>query len=221
MARLEWDKSGEKTYQTGCDRGVLYVVDTDGAYTNGVAWNGITAATESPSGAEVTSNYADNIKYMNLVSAEEFGGTIEAYTFPQEFGVCDGTAEPVPGMSVGQQGRKSFGFSFRTLLGNDTQGTDHGYLLHIWYGCLAAPSERAYATVNDSPEAITFSWEVSTTPVSFEGYKPTASVIIDSTKVNKAQMTTLENILYGTESNEARLPLPAEIVTLLSAGSAG
>ncbi len=221
MARLEWDKSGEKTYQTGCDRGVLYIADTSGAYKNGVAWNGITAATESPSGAEVTSNYADNIKYMNLVSAEEFGGTIEAYTYPHEFGVCDGTAEPVPGMMLGQQGRKTFGFSFRTLLGNDTQGTDHGYLLHIWYGCLAAPSERAYATVNDSPEAITFSWEVSTTPVNVEGHKPTASVIIDSTVVGAEKMTALENILYGTASEEARLPLPAEIMTLLSTGSSG
>lgn len=221
MAKLEWDKTGEKTYQTGCDRGVLYITDTTGAYKNGVAWNGITAATESPSGAEVTSNYADNIKYMNLVSAEEFGGTIEAYTYPPEFGECDGTAEPVPGMYVGQQGRKTFGFSFRTLKGNDTQGTDHGYLLHLWYGCLAAPSERAYATVNDSPEAITFSWEISTTPVAFEGHKPTASVIIDSTKTTKEKMTALETILYGSESVEPRLPLPAEIVTLLSAGAEG
>lgn len=221
MSKLTWDKTGEKLYQTGCDRGVLYLVGENGAYGNGVAWNGLTAATESPSGAEVTSNYADNIKYMNLVSAEEFGGTIEAYTYPPEFEVCDGTVQPIPGLSIGQQGRKTFGFSFRTLLGNDTHGTEHGYLIHIWYGCLAAPSERAYSTVNDSPEAITFSWEVNTTPVEVEGYKPTASVIINSTLVDKTKLATLEGILYGTDSAEPRLPLPAEIITILGTGSAG
>ena len=216
MAKLEWDLTGQKFYETGVDHGVLYVQE-GGAYPKGVAWNGLTAVTESPSGAEPTPLYADNIKYLNLMSTEEFGATIEAYTYPDEFAVCDGSAELVAGVMIGQQKRKTFGMCYRTVLGNDTENNAHGYKLHIIYGALAAPSEKAYATVNDSPEAITFSWEVSTTPVAVKGHEPTASIVIDSTKVDAEKLEALEAVLYGTESEEARLPLPDEIATLMAA----
>lgn len=217
MSKIVWDKTGERLYETGVDRGVLYVQGEGGVYGTGVAWNGITAVTESPSGAESNPIYADNIKYLNLVSAEEFAATIEAYMFPEEFEVCDGSASPVPGVKIGQQTRKQFGLAYRTLIGNDVDGQDHGYKLHIIYNALAAPSERAYATVNDSPEAITFSWEVSTTPVEVEGYKPTAHIEIDSTKVTPEKLAALEAKLYGSESEEASLPTPAEIFEMLKA----
>lgn len=214
MAKLVWDNTGEKRYETGVDRGVLYV-QKDGAYPAGVVWNGLTAVSESPSGAEPTPLYADNIKYLNLMSAEEFNATIEAYDSPEEFDECDGTKEIVPGMSVGQQKRSTFGFCYRTLIGNDTKGTSYGYKIHIVYGALAAPSEKGYQTVNDSPEAITFSWEISTTPVPVTGGDPTSTVIIDSTVVDAAKLKLLEDALYGTEGEEAHLPLPDEIAAIL------
>lgn len=216
MSKLVWDQTGERFYETGVKQGVLYPQETGGTYPKGVAWNGLTAVTESPSGAEATPIYADDIKYLNLVSAEEFGATIEAYTYPDEFAQCDGSAEIAVGVMIGQQSRKTFGLSYKTTLGNDTEGNDFGYKLHIIYGALAAPSEKGYATINDSPEAITFSWEVSTTPVSVSGFKPTASITIDSTKVDAAKLEALEAILYGGTDNEARLPLPDEIVTVMS-----
>ena len=218
MAKLVWDQTGERLYETGVKMGVLYVQDATGAYPAGVAWNGLTAVTESPSGAEATPLYADDIKYLNLMSNEEFGATIEAYTYPDEFGVCDGSAALADGVNMGQQPRKAFGLCYRTTLGNDVAGNDYGYKLHIIYGALAAPSEKAYSTVNDSPEAITFSWEISTTPVNVTGHKPTASVTIDSTKVDKTKLAALEAVLYGSDSEEARLPLPDEILTLVAAG---
>lgn len=214
MARLEWDKTGERFYETGVKNGVLYVQE-GGAYPNGVAWNGLTAVTESPSGAEATPLYADDIKYLNLVSAEEFGATIEAYTYPDEFMECDGSAELTEGVYIGQQARKTFGLCYRTALGNDIVNNAYGYKLHLIYGALAAPSEKAYATINDSPEAITFSWEVSTTPVNVTGHKPTASLTVDSTKVDPDKLALLEAELYGSESSEARLPLPDEVLTIL------
>lgn len=214
--KLVWDQTGERIYETGVDHGVLYPMTPTG-YGNGVAWNGLTAVTESPSGAEANPLYADNIKYLNLISAEEFGATIEAYTYPEEFGQCDGTAELAPGVLVGQQQRKAFGLSYRTKIGNDTDGQDLGYKLHLIYGAMASPSEKAYNTINDSPEAITFSWELSTTPVEVPNMKPTAIITIDSTKVNSAKMTALEAALYGSTTTEAKLPLPAELVTLLGA----
>lgn len=218
MSRLEWDKIGEHYFETGVRNGVLYVQDK-GAYPTGVPWNGLTAVTESPSGAEATPLYADDIKYLNLYSAEEYGATVEAYTYPDEFAMCDGSAAPegVEGVYVGQQPRKAFGFCYRTSIGNDTDGQDHGYKLHIVYGAMAAPSEKAYATVNDSPEAVTFSWEITTTPVAVKGMKPTSTIVIDSTKVSAENMTALENALYGTESEEAHLPLPDELFELLKA----
>lgn len=212
MAKIEWDKVGERFYETGVDRGVLYPQSDEGTgYANGVAWNGLTAVTESPSGAEATPQYADNIKYLNLISAEEFGATIEAYTYPEEFGRCDGTAELEPGVVIGQQNRKPFALSYRTFKGNDTQNTDHGYKIHIIYGATAAPSEKAFATVNDSPEAITFSWELTTNPVAVPGHKPTACITIDSTKVDKEKLGQLEAALYGTEEEEPRVPMPEEV----------
>lgn len=217
MAVLTWDGTSERLYETGVDRGVLYI-PTNGIYDTGYAWNGLTAVTESPSGAEATPLYADNIKYLNLVSAEQFGATIEAYTYPDAFALVDGTARPSAGVSVGQQVRKTFGFSFRTRLGNDVSGTDFGYKLHLVYGALAAPSEKAYATINDSPEAITFSWEVTTTPVPVTGLKPTAIITIDSTKVTPANLTTLEDALYGTAGTNARLPLPDEVLAIFAGG---
>lgn len=217
MAKLVWDATGERLYETGVKQGVLYVQE-GGAYPKGVAWNGLTAVTESPSGAEATPLYADDIKYLNLMSAEEFGATIEAYTYPDEFGVCNGEAALVEGVSIGQQTRKTFGLCYRTTIGNDIDGNDHGYKLHLIYGALAAPSEKAYATINDSPEAITFSWEVTTTPVNVTGFKPTSYVVIDSTKVDGTKLAALEAKLYGDESTEAMLPLPDEIATLMAAG---
>ena len=214
MSRLEWDKTGEKLYEIGVQKGVLYVREGN-AYPAGVVWNGLTAVTESPSGAEATSLYADDIKYLNLVSAEEFGATIEAYTYPEEFEACNGAASPTDGVYLGQQERKTFGLCYRTTIGNDVDNTSHGYKLHLIYGALAAPSEKAYTTINDSPEAITFSWEVTTTPENVTGYKPTASITIDSTKVDPVKLTALENILYGSEEAEARLPLPDEVISTI------
>lgn len=218
MAKIVWDRAGEHFYETGVDHGVLYPT-TAGAYGKGVAWNGLTSVSESPSGAESTAQYADNIKYLNLISAEEFGATVEAFTYPDEFAVCDGSAEPVKGIMIGQQNRRPFGLAYRTLIGNDLEGTEYGYKLHLIYGATASPSERAYATVNDSPEAITFSWEVTTTPVEVPGYKPTASLIIDSTKVSPTNLAKLEEILYGTETEEPRLPMPEEVIALMGTSS--
>ena len=215
MSKLVWDQTGSRLFETGVKMGVLYPIQEGGVYSKGVAWNGLTAVTESPSGAEATPLYADDIKYLNLMSNEEFGATIEAYMYPEEFAECDGSAALVPGVYVGQQKRKVFGLAYRTVLGNDTESNDYGYKIHLIYGCLAAPSERAYATVNDSPEAITFSWEVSTTPVEVPGMKPTACVTIDSTKVSAEGLAALEAVLYGSETEEARLPLPSELATII------
>ena len=217
MTKIVWDKTGERFYETGVSKGVLYVQSAEGTYPKGVAWNGLTAVTESPSGAEATPLYADDTKYLNLMSTEEFGATIEAYTYPDEFAQCDGSAELATGVTIGQQPRKTFGMCYRTALGNDVDGSNHGYKLHIIYGALAAPSEKGYTTINDSPEAITFSWEVSTTPVNVTGFKPTASLVIDSTKVAEEKLTALENLLYGGEATEAKLPLPDEIAATISA----
>ncbi len=212
---LVWDTTGERFYETGVSKCALYVQADGGTYQEGVAWNGITAVTESPSGAEASAIYADNIKYLNLLSTEEFAATIEAYTYPEEFEQCDGTAQIATGVTIGQQKRRTFGLCYQTVLGNDTESNDYGYKIHIIYGAMAAPSEKAYATVNDSPEAITFSWEVSTTPVNVEGAKPTASLTIDSTKVDAEKLAKLEAILYGSAEAAARLPLPGEIATLM------
>lgn len=214
--QLTWDDTGKRLYETGVKKGVLYPMDDAGVYSIGVAWNGLTAVTESPSGAEPTALYADDIKYLNLRSTEEFGATIEAYMYPDEFKDCDGSAEIAKGVVIGQQKRKMFGLSYRTILGNDTENEDYGYKLHLIYGCTAAPSEKAYATINDSPDAVTLSWEVSTTPVSVDGFKPTASIEIDSTKADKTKLAALEAILYGSEDTDARLPLPDEIATLMA-----
>ena len=216
MSKIVWDQTGERLYETGVNHGVLYI-PTSGIYSKGVAWNGLTAVTESPSGAEATALYADDIKYLNLMSTEEFACTIEAYTYPDEFAECDGSASLVAGVNIGQQPRKTFGLCYRTTIGNDTDSNAHGYKLHMVYGCLAAPSEKAYATINDSPEAITFSWEVSTTPVNVTGHKPTALLTIDSTKADPAKLAALEKILYGDTEAEPRLPLPDEIATLMAA----
>lgn len=223
MSKIIWDKTGERLYETGVDRGVLYPLNKSGEYTPGVAWNGLTAVTESPSGAESTPLYADNIKYLNMLSTEEFGATIEAYTYPDEFAECDGSASLADGVMIGQQNRNVFGFSYRTLLGNDVDSTNYGYKLHLIYGAQASPSEKNYATVNDSPEAISLSWEVTTTPVNVTGFKPTASITIDSTKVDKEKLAALEEILYGknpttTEGSDGvdpRLPLPDEIKQIM------
>lgn len=217
MSKLVWDQTGERFYETGVNQGVLYIRGEDGTYPSGVAWNGLISVTESPSGAEPTPIYADNIKYLNLMSAEEFGATIEAYTYPDEFAQCDGSAEIAPGVMIGQQNRKIFGLSYKTAFGNDVDGTDYGYKLHLIYGALAAPSEKDYSTINDNPEAITFSWEVTTTPVTVTGFKPTASISIDSTKVDATKLEALEDILYGTENADPYLPLPDEIAALFAA----
>ena len=214
MSKLIWDEDSKRIYETGVSKGVLYPIQDDGKYSLGVAWNGLTAVTESPSGAEATPMYADNIKYLNLISAEEFGATVEAYTYPQEFEACDGSAELQPGVCVGQQDRKKFGMAYRTVIGNNDKGNSYGYKIHLIYGATAAPSEKAYNTINDSPEGITFSWELSTTPVSVGNMKPTASVTIDSTKVNKEKLEILEGILYGSETDNPRLPLPDEIAEI-------
>ena len=219
MAKLVWDKTGDRLYETGVKNGVLYI-PTSGVYSKGVAWNGLTAVTESPSGAEATALYADDIKYLSLMSTEEFGATIEAYTYPDEFAACDGSAELTDGVTIGQQKRSTFGLCYKTTIGNDTDGNDHGYKLHIIDGAQAAPSEKAYATINDSPEAITFSWEITTTPVNVTGAKPTASLVIDSTKADPTKLAALEDILYGKDGDSAtepRLPLPDEIKTLMTA----
>jgi hypothetical protein len=225
MSRVTWDEAGDRIYETGVDRGLLFIPDNTGAYDTGVAWNGLTTATETPSGAESNPQYADNIKYLDLTSAEEFGGTIEAFTYPPQFAVCDGTAI-VNGVEVGQQNRRPFGFVYRSLIGNDTQGTDFGYKLHLWYGCKAAPSEKAYATVNDSPEPINFSWEVTTSPVvlgEVEGQtlKPTASLVINSTAVTADSLKALEDMLYGTVSTEPSLPSPREVIEMMVATAPG
>ena len=219
MSKLVWDKTGERLYETGVKQGVLYLLGSGGTYTKGVAWNGVTNVTESPSGAEATPLYADDIKYLNLMSTEEFGGTIEAYTYPDEFAECDGSASLTDGVYIGQQARKTFGFCYRTTLGNDVDNNNYGYKLHLVYGALASPSEKAYGTINDSPEAITFSWEFSTTPVNVTGHKPTASITIDSTKVDAEKLAALEKILYGddADSTEARLPLPDEVAQIMTA----
>lgn len=227
MSKLVWDKTGERLYETGVSQGVLYPIQTDGKYTKGVAWNGLSAVTESPSGAEASAIYADNIKYLNLMSAEEFGGTIEAYMAPEEFGECDGTVEIAPGVYAGQQNRKVFGMAYKTLLGNDVDATDHGYKLHMVYGCQASPSEKGYQTVNDSPEALSLSWEFSTTPVEIttlidgsKKVKPTSIITLDSTKVNATKLAALEKVLFGSddpESLDPRLPLPDEVIQILNA----
>lgn len=225
MSKIVWDTVGERYYETGVKNGVLYPIQTGGMYNKGVAWNGLTAVTESPSGAEATALYADDIKYLNLLSNEEFGATVEAYTYPDEFAECDGSAALATGVMIGQQKRKTFGLCYRTSVGNDVDGSDYGYKLHLVYGCLAAPSERAYATINDSPEAITFSWEISTTPVNVNGLKPTSQITIDSKKVDAGKLASLEEILYGKDGTgsgdsgvDPRLPLPDEIATLFSEG---
>lgn len=211
MAKLIWDAAGTRLYETGTDRGVLFVQNTNGQYGTGVAWNGLTAVNETPSGAEASAIYADNIKYLSLRSAEEFGGTIEAYTYPDEFAACNGEAELASGVTVGQQKRSPFGLSYRTLVGNDSESNDHGYKIHLVYGATASPSEKAYATVNDSPEAITFSFEFETTPINVEGFKPVALITIDSTKVDAEKLSSFEDIIYGTDDAEPRLPLPVEV----------
>ena len=223
MSKIVWDKTGERLYETGVRNGVLYPIQSDGKYSMGVAWNGLTAVTESPSGAEATPLYADDIKYLNLMSAEEFGATIEAYTYPDEFAECDGSASLAKGVNIGQQPRKTFGMAYRTVVGNDVENDNYGYKLHLIYGALAAPSEKGYSTINDSPEAITFSWEVSTTPVNVTGFKPTASIVIDSTKADPVKLAALEEILYGKDPSsdggadgvDPRLPLPDEIAKLM------
>lgn len=220
MATITWDQTGTRYFETGVDHGVLYVAKADGSgYETGVAWNGLTTVTESPSGAETSASYADNMKYLNLTSAEDFGATIEAYTYPNEFELCDGTADVATGVTIGQQSRRKFAFSYRTRKGNDVVGDSYGYVLHIIYGAQAQPSEKAYATVNDSPEAISFSWEISTTPVNVTGYNPTALIKIDSTKTDPTKLKSLEDKLYGTVSEEPTLLLPDEIIALIGAKS--
>ena len=234
MARIEWDTIGNRYYENGVDHGVLYPVDSNGAYTNGVAWNGLTSVSESPSGADANKLWADNMNYLTLYGVEEFGASIEAYTYPDEFAECDGSRELMPGVSIGQQTRKGFGLCYRTKVGNDTVGNDFAYKLHLIYGCRASPSDRSYGTINDSPDAISFSWTITTTPVivtigtgaNAVTYQPTASLIIDSrdftTEALKAKLTALEDVLYGTGTatgtggTNARLPLPAEVISLLS-----
>lgn len=216
MSKLVWDQSGKRLYETGVDHGVLYPIQTGGVYSKGVAWNGLTAVTESPSGADVNDIYADNMKYLGLVGAEKFGATVEAYTYPDEFAECDGSVELVKGATIGQQNRKVFGMVYRTVIGNDVDGNEHGYKLHLIYGATAAPSEKAYNTINEDPEAITFSWELSTTPVNVTGHKPTASLTIDSTKADPTKLAELEKILFGDTETEPRLPLPDEIAQLLN-----
>ena len=218
MTVLQWDRVGERLYETGVDHGVLYQIDESGAYGDGVPWNGLTTVTESPSGAESNKQYADNIVYVNLISAEEFGGTIEAFTYPDEFGQNDGSVEPAMGVTVGQQGRRPFGLVYRTLVGNDTEGTEFGYKLHLIYGAQAAPSERAYATVNDSPEAAALSWEFTTTPVPVTDRKPTSVLTVDSSKSDPDILQDLEDILFGTDSDDARLPSPDEVIALFEGG---
>lgn len=215
MAKLVWDQISEKKYETGVEKGVLYPQSSAGLYPLGVAWNGLSKVSESPSGAEATAVYADNKKYLNLISAEEFGGTIEAYMYPDEFMECDGSKQAANGLYIGQQNRKAFGFCYKTILGNDTEMNDYGYKLHLVYNALVSPSSRDYSTVNDSPEAMNLSWEFKTTPIDVEGYKPTSTLVIDSTKTDAAKLAQLEDILYGTANTDPRLPLPAEVISIL------
>lgn len=219
MSKLTWDNTGERLYETGVDQGVLYPIQENNTYSKGVAWNGLSAVNESPSGAEASPVFADNIKYLNLMSAEEFGCSIEAYMYPDEFAECDGSAALVPGVYIGQQTRKVFGFCYRTLIGNDVLGTEYGYKIHMVYGCQASPSEKNNSTVNDSPEAATMSWEVTTTPVNVKGFKATAHMYVDSTKVDPVKLAALEAVLYGSEQEEARLPLPDEVLTIINAAT--
>jgi hypothetical protein len=214
--RLAWDQVGEREYEAGVDQGVLYLSDGAGQYDQAAAWNGLVTVTEAPTGADAHPQYADNIKYLNLIAAEQFGATIDAFTYPDEFGQCDGTAEPSPGVRIGQQTRKTFGLCYRTRIGNDVDGTDHGYRLHLVYGAIAQPSQKAYGTINDTPAAITFSWAITTTPVPVTGHKPAATITIDSTTVDAGDLTALENILYGTAGSDPRLPLPDEVIALFS-----
>lgn len=222
MAKIVWDATGERLFETGVDHGVIYPQATGGTYPKGAAWNGLTAVTESPSGAEPTPLYADNIKYLTLMSVEEFAFTIEAYMYPDEFAECNGEGTLAKGVIIGQQKRKTFGLSYRSLIGNDVDGDSHGYKLHLVYGALAAPSEMARSTVNDTPEASTMSWECSTTPVSVANFKPTSHIVIDSTKAEPTKLKALEDILYGAteESTEARLPLPDEVASLMGDAAA-
>ncbi len=220
MAAIVWDAAGQKKFETGDDRGVLYLLDNQGVYSDGVAWNGLTAVTESPSGAEPTDLWADNIKYATLRSTETYAATIEAYTYPDEFAQCDGSADIATGVKIGQQERKTFGFSFRTKLGDDLN-SERGYKLHLIYGCTASPSDKSYATVNESPDAITFSWEISTVPVTVSGYKPTSSIEIDSTKVDATKLAQLETILYGSANKNPRLPLPDELAEKMDPSYSG
>jgi hypothetical protein len=220
MAALVWDVVGDRYYETGVDHGVLYIPDGTGVYSTGVAWNGLTTVTESPSGAEATAQYADNIKYLNLMSVEEFSATVEAFTYPEEWAQFDGLAVPHAGVFVGQQPRKVFGLSYRTQVGNDLEGDAYGYKLHLVYGCMASPSEKAYNTINDSPEAITFSWEVSTTPVPVSGYKPTSLIVVDSGLVDAGALASLETALYGNGAGTAHLPLPDEVIAMFPGGAA-
>lgn len=217
--KLKWDDVGDKLYETGIDRGVLYPQESDGSYPKGVAWNGLTGVTEKPSGADTNDIYADNIKYLALQAAEDFGATLTCYTYPDEWLKCDGSESPTPGVVIGQQSRQHFGLSYRTILGNDTAGNDYGYKLHIIYNGNATPSERAYKTINNSPEAIEFSYEIKTTPVPVTGFKPTAQITIDSTKVDSEALEALETILYGTGSTDGRLPGPDEVISLIAPGN--
>lgn len=217
MAKITWDNVGERIYETGVDRGVLFVYDSAlKTYKTGVAWNGLISVSESPSGAEPNPQYADNIKYLNLISQEEFGASVEAFTYPDEFAACEGSVEAAGGLAVNQQTRAMFGLCYRTLVGSDSDGTDHGYKLHIIYNALAAPTDRTYTTINESPEAMTFSWEITTTPVPVTGFKPTACVVIDSTEASEETLTALENVLYGEGDEDSRLPLPDEVITIMT-----
>lgn len=219
--KLSWDNTGEKLFEAGVDHAVLYPLNTEAVYSPGEAWNGITQISETPDGAEPQDQYADNIKYLSLMSAEELGGTIEAYTYPDGWNQCDGNAELATGVIIGQQTRKTFGLSYRTKIGNDVDGQDHGYKLHLLYGAKASPSERTYETINDSPDAATFSWDYTTTPVNVTGHQPTSLITIDSTKVDADKLASLEEILYGTDSEEARLPLPDEVIALFDESGGG
>lgn len=212
MAKLVWDQTGERIYETGVDQAVLFVQKVDGTYNNGVAWNGISSVSESPSGAESNAVYADNMKYLDLISKEDFGATVEAYTYPDEWEICDGSASPSAGVTLGQQARRAFGLCYRTKIGNDVANDDYGYKIHLIYNCKASPSERSYQTINDSPEAITFSWEITTTPVNVTGYKPCSNITIDSTKVDSAKLESFLDIIYGTENTEPTLPDPDDVI---------
>lgn len=218
MPKLVWDEDGKRLYETGTRNGVLYVKDKEGKYPNGVVWNGLTSVTEKPTGADQNKIYADDGVYGSFRSIEEFEATIEAYTYPDEFAECDGSVEIVPGLTIGQQGRKAFGLSYRTVIGNDIEGDEFGYKIHLIYGATASPSEKPYASINDSPDAITFSWDLTTVPVAVEDRKPTALFTIDSTKLDKDKLKELEEILYGSEENEARLPMPDEIIKMFAEG---